>query len=124
MAKGDTRFANVDAIVRAADAVFGGLRRERLLRGLNDRTYGERLAYYYSRGQRPASLPRGHGRAQRAFFELLAAESVFATASSSPPWWLRCQSSSAPDGVEAGVILCPGWAPSPCFGESRYLLPC
>src|SRR4051794_40827093 len=75
MAKGDTRFANVDAIVRAADDVFGGLRREGLLRGLDDRTYGERLAHYYSEVNVLHPFREGNGRAQRAFFELLADES-------------------------------------------------
>jgi cell filamentation protein len=74
MAKGDTRFANVEAIVRAADDVFGGLRRERLLRGLGDQTYAERLAHYYSEVNILHPFREGNGRAQRAFFELLAGE--------------------------------------------------
>src|SRR4051795_3116714 len=74
MAKEETRFANADFIAAAADGLFRELHRERLLRGLPDRQYAERLAYYFSEVNVLHPFREGNGRTQRAFFALLARE--------------------------------------------------
>lgn len=75
LAKGNTRFAHVPYIAASAKTLFDELRRENLLRDLNDEQFIERLAYYYSEINILHPFREGNGRTQRAFFTLLANQS-------------------------------------------------
>ena len=75
MAKGKTRFASVEFLNQSAQKLFSELHNEKLLSGLSDKAYADRLAHYYSEVNILHPFRDGNGRTQRAFFTLLAAKS-------------------------------------------------
>ncbi len=66
--KGDTEFCRADRIHAYADNVFGKLKSENWLRGLNRKAFIERLAYYMGEINAMHPFREGNGRAQRIFF--------------------------------------------------------
>lgn len=75
MAKGSTKFANCEYLEQAGTNLFIELHKENLLKNLPDEQYAQRLAHYYSEVNILHPFREGNGRAQRAFFTLLALES-------------------------------------------------
>jgi cell filamentation protein len=64
-------------IESSAAEVFRALHGESLLRGLTRESFTERLSYYLGEINAIHPFREGNGRAQRAFFEQLAAEAGF-----------------------------------------------
>ncbi|EDK72806.1 filamentation induced by cAMP protein Fic [candidate division TM7 genomosp. GTL1] len=77
MAKGNTRFANSDAIEQAATQLFDELHTEYLLKGLPREQYVNRLAHYYSEINILHTFREGNGRTERVFFSQLVAEAGY-----------------------------------------------
>lgn len=77
IAKENTRFANSDAVVRAAKQLFDELHAENLLKGLPREQYAGRLAHYYSEVNILHPFREGNGRAERVFFSQLVAETEY-----------------------------------------------
>ena len=72
LSKGDSLFARPEYIERAAGALFGGLRQERHLRGLDRAAFIERAAHYFGEINALHPFREGNGRTQRAFIERVA----------------------------------------------------
>jgi len=70
--KGDTMFCNADMIPIYADNIFGKLRQEKWLRGLNRDDFIKRLAYFMGEVNALHPFRDGNGRTQRIFFAELA----------------------------------------------------
>ncbi|OGQ94197.1 MAG: hypothetical protein A2521_05845 [Deltaproteobacteria bacterium RIFOXYD12_FULL_57_12] len=75
--KGGQDFEAHTAIVPKARALFVQLREENFLQGLDLEPFIERLVYYYAELNRIHVFRDGNGRAQRTFFELLAARAEY-----------------------------------------------
>jgi cell filamentation protein len=75
MAKDKTRFAPIEYLTQAADSLFSGLKSEKYLDNLDDKTYVARFAHYYSEVNILHPFREGNGRAERVFFSLLAQRS-------------------------------------------------
>ncbi|MDR0818739.1 MAG: Fic family protein [Oscillospiraceae bacterium] len=71
MYKGDAMFCRADLIITYADSVFGKLRNEKWLRGLDRAAFIERLAYFMGEVNALHPFREGNGRTQRAFFQEL-----------------------------------------------------
>ncbi|MDB5182796.1 MAG: cell filamentation protein Fic [Candidatus Saccharibacteria bacterium] len=72
MGKDDTLFAHAEYIVPSANVLFAELKNENFLKGLKNPEFVERFAHYYSEVNILHPFREGNGRAQRAFFTLLA----------------------------------------------------
>ena len=70
--KGETVFCVADMIPTYADSIFGKLRAERWLRGLERGEFIERLAYFMGEVNALHPFREGNGRTQRIFFAELA----------------------------------------------------
>jgi len=70
--KGDTVFCVADMIPAYAENIFGKLRSEKWLRGLERTVFIERLAYYMGEVNALHPFREGNGRTQRVFFVELA----------------------------------------------------
>lgn len=77
IAKGNTRFANSDAIEQAARELFEKLHTENLLKDLPRDEYVKHLAHYYSEINILHPFREGNGRTQRVFFSQLAAQADY-----------------------------------------------
>jgi cell filamentation protein len=77
MTKGDAVFCRADLILTYADNIFGKLRAEKWLRGLDRLVFIERLAYFMGEGNALHPFREGNGRTQRAFFQELARRARF-----------------------------------------------
>jgi cell filamentation protein len=73
MKKGNSIFCPAKDIRKHASQVFGNLRSENFLVGLSRDQFISRLAHYYNLVNKLHPFPEGNGRAQRLFFEYLAA---------------------------------------------------
>lgn len=71
IAKGNM-FCNVKFIESQAEEIFGKLRRENYLGGLNEEEFSVRLAYYFSEINALHPFREGNGRSQREFIRTLA----------------------------------------------------
>ena len=72
ISKGNTRFANSDAIESAATDIFTQLQGDGLLGNLTRNEYIQKLAHYYSEINILHPFREGNGRSQRVFFSQLA----------------------------------------------------
>jgi len=70
--KGETEFCRAPMIYTYADNVFGKLKNENWLRGLERSAFIERLAYYMGEINTLHPFREGNGRTQRVFFIELA----------------------------------------------------
>ncbi|MEI6850988.1 MAG: Fic family protein [Candidatus Saccharibacteria bacterium] len=75
ISKGNTKFASVEYLEQAANNVFYELKSEKYLDDLGDEEYAVRFAHYYSEVNILHPFREGNGRAERAFFTLLAQRS-------------------------------------------------
>jgi cell filamentation protein len=75
--KGDTRFANSDVIVQAANELFDQLLSEGLLKNFAREEYASRLAHYYSEVNILHPFREGNGRTERVFFSQLVSEAGY-----------------------------------------------
>lgn len=65
-------FCNVRFISDQADEIFTKLKYEKYLAGIDEETFIERLAYYFSEINALHPFREGNGRSQRKFIRLLA----------------------------------------------------
>ncbi|MCL2087232.1 MAG: Fic family protein [Oscillospiraceae bacterium] len=70
--KGETAFCNADMIYSYSENIFGKLRKEKWLRGLNKNNFISRMAYYMGEINALHPFRDGNGRTQRVFFAELA----------------------------------------------------
>ena len=70
--KGETTFCMADMIPSYADNIFGKLRQEKWLRGLEREDFIKRLAYFMGEVNALHPFRDGNGRTQRIFFAELA----------------------------------------------------
>ena len=75
--KGSTEFCRAPMICTYADNVFKKLREEKWLRGIDRRTFIERLAYFMGEINTLHPFREGNGRVQRLFFSELARRSGY-----------------------------------------------
>lgn len=66
--KGDSEFCRADVIYEYADNIFGKLKSEKWLRGLERQVFIERLAYFMGEINALHPFREGNGRTQRIFF--------------------------------------------------------
>ena len=71
IAKGNM-FCNVKFIERQAEEIFGKLKEENYLQGLDEKEISVRLAYYFSEINALHPFREGNGRCQREFIRTLA----------------------------------------------------
>ena len=71
IAKGNM-FCKVELIQEQADLLFGKLKKESYLEGLEEETFVKRLAYYFSEINALHPFREGNGRSQREFIRSLA----------------------------------------------------
>ena len=70
--KGETEFCRAPMIYTYADNIFGKLKAENWLRGLDRKIFIERLTYFMGEVNTLHPFREGNGRTQRVFFEELA----------------------------------------------------
>ena len=76
IAKGNM-FCNVMFIESQAAEIFGKLKKEKYLQGLDEDTFGRRLAYYFSEINALHPFREGNGRSQREFIRSLASRNGY-----------------------------------------------
>ena len=76
IAKGDL-FCRCFAIESEAERIFGELKSEKYLNGLNVAEFGKRLAYYFAEINALHPFREGNGRTQREFIRQLAYQSNY-----------------------------------------------
>ena len=76
IAKGNM-FCNVMFIESQADEIFGKLKKEKYLQGLDEDIFGRRLAYYFSEINALHPFREGNGRSQREFIRSLASHNGY-----------------------------------------------
>jgi cell filamentation protein len=77
IAKGAYRFEPPERIEPELERIFGLLRKEQMLRGLDRTSFCERAAKYYSDINVVHLFREGNGRTQRRFFEQLALQAGY-----------------------------------------------
>ncbi len=70
-------FCNVRFIEQQAYEIFGKLKKEKYLIGLDEQTFVKKLAYYFSEINALHPFREGNGRSQREFIRLLALKSGY-----------------------------------------------
>lgn len=77
IAKENTRFANSEIIVQAANALFSQLKSDNLLKNLARDEFIDKLAHYYSEVNVLHPFREGNGRTERVFFGQLVASNGY-----------------------------------------------
>lgn len=72
ISKGDTLFAMPNQIDQYGNYLFGQLKKEKFLCGLERQTFVRRLAYHFGELNALHPFREGNGRSQRLLFELIA----------------------------------------------------